>query len=222
MRMIPHDSRMMCTDSFMNVNCNFRCMVGKMLKRRVCTTISVKHWELLKKHTVKYETQQKALEAAIDILENGQKQGYELSHDQKAWMHILGLQTMCHIQIDLMLELFRTADYERLSKLLTTLKLAEYGVVYYYQKPLKECSLKEVMHGIVIVTRWLNLLISIEYVDNGDYYTLVATHRVKNIEYSKTFTLFFDILFESYGAKTEKHFSEQSFFINVYKNLLKR
>ncbi len=189
------------------------------MKHRINTTISSKHWEILKKYAAKYETQQKALEAAIDSLESGQKQGSELSRDQKTWMHILGLQTICHIQIDLMLELFRTADYERLSKLLTTLKLAEYVVVYYYQKPLKKCSLKEIMHGIVVATRWLNLLISIEYVDNGDYYTLIATHRVKNIEYSKTFTLFFDILFESYGAKTEKHCSEHSFFINVYKNL---
>ncbi len=190
-----------------------------MNKHRINTTISSKHWEILKKHAAKYETQQKALEAAIDSLEKSPKQGYELSRDQQSWMHILGLQTICHIQIDLMLELFRTADYERLSKLLTTLRLAEYGVIYYYQKPLKECSLKEIMHGIVVVTRWLNLLISVEYVDNGDYYTLIATHRVKNTEYSKTFLLFFDSLFKSYGAETEKHFSENNFFINVYKDL---
>ncbi len=191
-----------------------------MNKHRINTTISSKHWEILKKYTAKYETQQKALEVAIDSLENSPKQGSELSRDQKTWMHILGLQTMCHIQIDLMLELFRTADYERFSKLLTTLKLAEYGVVYYYQKPLKECSLKEIMHGIVVVTRWLNLLISIDCEDNGDYYTLIAVHRMKNVEYSKTFILFFDSLFESYGAKTEKRFSERSFFINVYKNCI--
>jgi hypothetical protein len=190
-------------------------------KHRINTTISAKHWERLKTHTTKYETQQKALEVAIDSLDNSPKQVSELTHDQKSWMHILGLQTMCHIQQDLMLELLRTADYERLSKLLTTLKLAEYEVIYYYQKSLKECSLKEIMHGIVVVTGWLNLLISIEYVDNGDNYTLIATHRVKNIEYSKTFTLLFDSLFESYGAKTEKHFSENSFFIKVHKNLLK-
>lgn len=40
-----------------------------MSKRRVSTTISIKHWELLKKYTEKYETQQKVLELALESLE---------------------------------------------------------------------------------------------------------------------------------------------------------
>ncbi len=38
-------------------------------KHRVNTTISEKHWEILKKHTGKFETQQKVLESALQSFE---------------------------------------------------------------------------------------------------------------------------------------------------------
>jgi hypothetical protein len=46
---------------------------------RISTTISQKHWELLKKHAEKFETQQKALELALESLENSSKQSPELT-----------------------------------------------------------------------------------------------------------------------------------------------
>ncbi len=219
MRMIPLDNRMVRTDSFMNANYNLRCMVGKMSKRRVCTTISAKHWELLKKYTAKFETQQKALEFALESLENGLKQNPDISQEDRLWLQMRELKVLIHIHKDVFLEMVKTADYEKVDKILATYGLAEYMIVFHYQKSIKECSLKEVMDGVIITARAGNWLDTINYIDNSDHYTLIATHSVGNIKYSNSFRIFYETLFEAYGVKTQSKISDNSLFIKIYKNL---
>jgi hypothetical protein len=55
---------------------------------RISTTISQRHWALLQKHAEKYETQQKALELALESLENSAKQSPVLSQEEKLWMSL--------------------------------------------------------------------------------------------------------------------------------------
>jgi hypothetical protein len=89
-----------------------------MNKRRVCTTISAKHWELLKKYTAKYETQQKVLELALESLENNSKHITALSQEEEHWMRIgrEAKSVACLIQKDGLKELLKTADIERIKE----------------------------------------------------------------------------------------------------------
>lgn len=211
---------MMRTDNYINEKHIFRWMVVKMSKRRVCTTISSEHWELLKKYTAKFETQQKALEAALENLENSSKQNTAISQEDRFWLQMRELKVIIHIHKDIFLEMAKTADYEKVDKILATYGLAEYMIVFHYQKPLKECNLKEVMDGIIITARAANWLDTINYSDNSDNYTLIATHSVGNIKYSNSFRIFYETLFEAYGVKTQSKISDNSLFIKIQKPLL--
>lgn len=62
-------------------------LLGVILQNhRISTTISQKHWELLKKYAEKFETQQKALEHALESLENSSKQNPALTEEENLWM----------------------------------------------------------------------------------------------------------------------------------------
>ncbi len=172
-----------------------------------------------KKYTEKYETQQKVLELALESLEK-EKQSPVLSSEEQVWLRMRELNVVCLLHKDLFRELSRTADVERFDKLLTKLRWAEYGVVLYNQKPLKECTLKEVMDGLVIIIKAEKVLDEIKYTDDGNYYTLRVNHSVFccGIGYSNSFKLFFEGLFEAYGAKTETKISENNLFMKIYKS----
>ena len=65
-------------------NEKYRNGCSTLKTHRISTTISQKHWELLKKHTEKFETQQKVLEHALESLENSSKQNPELTREERA------------------------------------------------------------------------------------------------------------------------------------------
>lgn len=185
---------------------------------RLCTTISIKHWELLKKHKEKYGTQQKVIELALENLEKNEIQSPMLSlEDQLRIRMCKELKMICHLHKDLFFELLKTADFERIAETMIKLKLSEYQVVWYYQKPLKECSLKEVIDGIVITTKMGNWLDTINYTDDDHYYSLKVTHSGGSMNYSKGFKIFFESLFRAYGVKTQSEISENSLFMKVFK-----
>ncbi len=189
-----------------------------MNKRRICTTISEKHWGLLKKYTVKFKTQQSTLEAALESLENSSKQNPAISQEDIFWLQMRELKVIMHIHRDVFLELVKTADYEKVNKVLATYGLAEYMIVFHYQKPLRECSLKEVMEGIIATARAGNWLDTINYTDNNDHYVLIATHSIGNIKYSNSFKIFYETLFKAYGVRTQSKISENSLFMKIYNN----
>ena len=187
-----------------------------MKKHRISTTISAKHWNLLEKYTERFETQQKALE---HVLENFDDEGNNkvISPEDKLKSKLIVFKPLCYIHKDIFLELFRTADYKQLCALLISMKIAEYQLIIFYEKPIKDLSLKEVVEGIVVTSRSGNWLETLEYKDDGSCYTIIATHNAKNINFSKMFSIFFDSLFESYGAKTESTETEHSLFMKVFK-----
>jgi hypothetical protein len=65
---------------------------------RISTTISQKNWELLKKHTKKFETQQKVLELALEGLENSSKQNVTLTEEEKLWMRLKWAKSVCILE----------------------------------------------------------------------------------------------------------------------------
>lgn len=204
--------------SFIYSACSSECQQDGIMKHRLSTTISAKHWELLKKYTAEFETQQKALEFALENLENDPKQGEKLSPEMHLWMRIgRDMAPISLLHRNCLEALFATADIEKLEKITTVLKPGEYLVVWYYQKPLKNCSLKEVIDGIIFTMKRGNLFDTINYTEDGNCYSMKITHSL-TIKGSRWFRIMFEDLFKAYGVKTESELSETGVFIKIFKN----
>jgi len=140
-----------------------------LIKHRISTTISQKHWELLKKYSEKYQTQQKALELSLESLdglenlETCSKQSLESEWEKRSWMFIKSSRSMCFVQKAGLKLLIETADIERIKEFVIKNKPLEYNLEFFYQKPLKECSLKEIMDGLVAITREGNWNETVDY-----------------------------------------------------------
>lgn len=189
-----------------------------MNKHRVSTTISEKHWGLLKKHSAKLDTQQKALECALESLENDSKRMPVLSPEDQLWMRTgKEMKAVCIIHRDILKALMETANVERVGEVITSLKPAEYLMTWFYQKPLKNCSLREVLEGLLFFIKTGNMIDIINYTDDGNYYTLKIIHSF-NVNNSKLFKILIQSLFDAYGARTESEISDSSLFMRIYKN----
>lgn len=184
---------------------------------RISTTISQKHWELLKKNAEEFETQQKALERALECLENRSKHIQALAEEEKLWMRLASVKTACLIQKDSLKMLMETSDIELQKEHVTKNKPIEYVIEYYFQKPLKECSLKEVIDGLVINARISNWFDTVDCTDDGSHYTLKLTHSL-GINTSKLIKILDESVFKTYGVKAESTISEKTIFIKIFKN----
>lgn len=188
-----------------------------MKKHRISTTISQKHWELLNKYVNKFETQQKVIELALESLENGSKQNPISAWETRFWLFAKSTKSVCLIQKDGLKVLIETVDIELVKEFVTRNKPIEYSIEFYFQKPLKECNLKEVVDGLAIIARISNWLDSVDYTDDGDHYRLMMTHSL-GLNNSKISMIMFENMFKTYGVKTENAISEKTIFIKVFKN----
>lgn len=188
-----------------------------MNKRRICTTISQKHWEILKKYVEKFETQQKALELALESLENSSKPSPALTREEKFWMAHRTVNTACFLQKDALKILVETADIKLFEEYVTRHKPIEYVIEYYFQKPLKECELKEIIEGLVVAIRMSHFFDTIDHTDNGGHYTLLFTHSL-GLNASKINLMSFESMFKTYGVKFESSISEKTIFMKIFKN----
>jgi hypothetical protein len=96
-------------------------------------------------------------------------------------------------------------------------KPIEYLVEFYYQRPLKECSLNEAIDGLTIGARASHFFETVDYRDDGDYYMLALTHSL-GLNGSKTNLITFESLFKTYGVKVESTISEKTIFMKIFKN----
>jgi hypothetical protein len=188
---------------------------------RICTTISQKHWELLKKHVGKFETQKKTIELALESLENNSKQSITLSREDKFWMAHRTVNTACFIQKDALKMLMETADIEQFEEYVTRHKPIEYVIEYYFQKPLKECSLEEVIEGLVVSARLSHFFDTIDHTDDCDHYTLLFTHSL-GLNASKINLMTFESMFKTYGVKVESVISGKTIFMRIFTNVASR
>ena len=189
-----------------------------MKKHHVHTTISPKHMALLEKHSVKFETKQKVLEYALECMDKNHSQSSTpLSPEEEIWMQLgRETKTICLVHKDVMKEFLRTVDLDRIKVLITTTQPVKYNIEYSLQKPLGECSLKEVIDGAILsakVSRWFDTLNCTEAEDS---YTLVFTHDMGLIN-SKIVQMLFENVFAIYGARTETTVSEMTFIQKIYK-----
>jgi hypothetical protein len=191
---------------------------GVILKRhRIATTISEKHWELLKKHAEKFETQQKVLEIALECLENNSKQYPELTVEQQFWLTCESIGSVCCVQKKALKILMETVNLDRFKEYVTQNRPIECVIEFFLQKSLKECSLKEVVDGLTIVFRTSHMFDSVEYKENSDYYMLVLIHGL-GLNNSKLNLTTFESVFKTYGTYVESIISENTIFIKIFKN----
>jgi hypothetical protein len=195
----------------------------KLNKHRINTTISAKHWEILKKHTENFETQQKVLEAALERIENGSERNCPLKRvcpfPQKGHDGIReALKSTCIIHKDLLKAFIEVSDLERLRELISSYKPLEHLIALYYLKPLQKCSLKEILDGLVFFIITGNVTDSINYIYEGNQHILRIVHSL-NYKFSEMLKFILEDVFEAYGVKTETEISEKSLFMKIYRNL---
>ncbi len=190
-----------------------------MKRHNVHTTLSSRHWELLKKYQDKYETQQKALEFALESLDDHVQWRPELSPEEELWLRVgKELKGVCIIQAEVQKFLLTAIDLERFKEFADQHKILEYSIEFYYHKPLKECSLKEVLDGLAATSKFSGLIDSFMYTDKGDFFSMKTMHDM-GINNSKMLEILFERLFKTYGVKAEIKVYERSVFVNVFKNV---
>lgn len=192
-------------------------MSVNMKKHRIATTISEKHWELLKRNAEKFETQQKALELALECMESNSKQKLMLNEEEKFWTHAASDKTACIVQKDFLKMLIENSDIEFHKEYVTRNKPIEYTIEHYIQKPLKECSLEEVVNGLVVTARISHWFDTVDYMDSGGHYTLKITHSL-GLNNSKITQMGIESVFKTYGVKTESVISEKTMFMKIFKD----
>jgi hypothetical protein len=176
----------------------------------------MRHYGLLKKHMSKYETQQKVIEAALESLDNSPKPITGLTDEEKLWLKIGKLKSACAIQRESLRVLLETFDSDRYKEHVTQKKPLEFVLEVYYQIPLCECSLKDIMDGLVMLFKVSNLVDTIECSDDNDHYTLKMTHDF-GLNHSRMIKTANEGLFNTYGVHADYIISDRSIFCKVYK-----
>lgn len=192
-------------------------MRDKMKKQRINTTISQKHHQILTKHAEKFGTQQSVLEHALENLENISYQKSELSPELELWMQIYKIKDMISVlPKDYTKTLFDAVDMPYLREYIKNEKPGEFAIEWYYGKPLKECSLQEIINGIILNLKMQNSIDSINYLDNDDHFTINITHSM-GVNCSKALVMINKSVLKSYGIHYESQFSERSIFFKILK-----
>ncbi|AXV40889.1 hypothetical protein [Methanobacterium sp. BAmetb5] len=189
-----------------------------MKKRRINTTISQEHYKLLKKHVEKHGTQQKVLETAIECLENNSKQYPPLSIEEKFWMRI-GREIKDLLVIfnkNTARMLLETADIEGFREYVNDQKPLEFTCEWWYNKPIKELSLQELVDGIIMGMNILGPKDTINHIENDDCHTIIITNNL-GINMAKIMAMEFESLFKSYNTQAEIHFSKRAVFLKIFK-----
>ena len=189
-----------------------------MKKYHVHTTISAKHWALLNRLTEKYETQQKALEKALESLESNPQADAQQSIEDRIWAQA-GKDFRKVIVImhkDSYKHLLDYADIDRFIEYMTKDVPMRSFIEHVSGKPLKELTLKELLDAVTLKVKIQNTADMINYTDDGDHYTLVITHSL-GLNHSKVLKTGKESLFNSYGARTESKITAKSVFVKIYK-----
>ena len=161
--------------------------------------------------------EQKTLEIALERFENTELPDQKLTPMEQIWLQTEKLNVVCLVHKDIFYELFKMADCELLNELFMKHNMAEYMIVMYYNKPLKECSLKEVMDGLIVVSNAAKVFDSINYRDEDTHYIIKITHSARTIKYSNSVKILLKTLFNSYGLKIQCDISDSSIFSKVPK-----
>ncbi len=187
-----------------------------MDKYRLSVNISLRHYNLIKKHMKKYETQQKVIEAALENLNARSDDITVLSEEDKFRLKMRKTGAVCIISRDsyrVLLESLNTDDFK---DYIAERKPLEFIMEVYYEKPLGDCSLTEVLDLLVRFHKIMNAVDYVAYTDDGDHYTIKIIHDM-GINRSRMLKIFYESLFKTYGTYVNYTISERSLFIKIFK-----
>lgn len=189
-----------------------------MRKYRVNTTISNRHHEILKKQAEKFGTQQSVLEHALDGLEKNNSNQNQLSPDEKLWMKIDSEITdiFTILPKELTKILFETADKNQMEDYFKNAKQVEFAVELYNNKQLKDCSLQEVIDGMIQNIKMQSSTDTLNFKDHREYYTINMTHRL-GIKAAHALVIMNESALNSYRAEFESHYSERNIYFKIFK-----
>jgi hypothetical protein len=140
-----------------------------------------------------------------------------LTEEEKFWGHAVSDKAVCIVQKDFLKMLIETADIELHKEYVIRHRPIEYATEYCLQKPLKECSLSEVINGLVISARVSHWFDTIDYMDDGGHYTMKITHSL-GFNNSKIVQMCNESVFKTYGVKAESVISEKTMFMKIFKD----
>jgi hypothetical protein len=184
---------------------------------RISTTISAKHWGVLLKLADKYGTQQKALELAIENLENPTKAVPRLSPEEATFVRVsTEIDAMCLLPKEAVRILMTSANLERARTYIEEQTPLEWTFEYFFQKPLKDLSLKEIVEGVIFFGKMAHWFETATYSDESDHYSMKISHSM-GINASKVHEMMIEGAFKRYGTKTIITTSERSVFVKAYK-----
>jgi len=112
--------------------------------------------------------------------------------------------------------LLETADMERFREYISDQKPLEFTCEWYYNKPLKECSLQELIDGIILGMNVLGPNDTINHTEDDDCHMIIITNNL-GINLAKLMIMEFESLLKSYGVKAETHFSKRAVFLKIFK-----
>lgn len=188
-----------------------------MKNHRISTTISEKHWVLLHKFSEKYQSQQKTLEVALENLENSSKQIPELTQEEKLWMRLKKEKFVCVLEKNAFRILLENANIEPLQEYFIQHRIMELSIELFFQRAMKDLTLKEVIDGIVSTGKLVNWLDTVDYMEDENNYTLVMTHSFcPNV--SELLVTAIEHMFKTCGVKVEITDSSSTIFIKIFKS----
>jgi hypothetical protein len=190
-----------------------------MKKHRICTTVSEKHWNLLKKNAEKFETQQNAIEHALESLEYGSKHSHLQAPEDKIWAQMGAdfRKVVVIMQKDSYRFLLDNCDMDRFIDYMAAKRPMEFAIEYVYGKTLQELSLKELIEALIMKVKIQNSADMISYTDDGDHYSLQISHSL-GLNHSRVLQVGKESTFKQYGVKTESFITDKSVFVKIYKN----
>ncbi|MDD1774698.1 MAG: hypothetical protein LUQ24_04155 [Methanobacterium sp.] len=185
-----------------------------MKNYRVNTTISMKHHAILKKYTKKYGTQRSVLEHALEL---NQRQNREFSEEEKIWMSMYQIKNLLTVLPEDLTRLFlNNSDINRIQDYVKNETPVEFAIEWFYTKPLKECTLIELVEGIILNIKMQSSAKTINYQELDEYYTINILHEL-GLNGSKTIIIMNESALNNYGANFERNYSERNVFFKIYK-----
>jgi hypothetical protein len=189
-----------------------------MHKIRISTTISPKHFAILKKHAKEHGTQQKALELALETFDKKALEGSSLSQEESFILRAWREKMACVIYKELLSMLIKTADLKQSEDWYNTnTTVMAFMIEFLNQRPFKELSLREVLDDLVTLAKISNFFNRYTYSDEGDHYMLKIYHDY-GFNGSKYFLFTVENLFNFCGVKYKSSVSDKTIFVKIYKN----
>lgn len=188
-----------------------------MRKYRVGTTISKKHHELLLKHVETFGTQQKVLEHALESLANEKDHVTELTREEELWHRMYSIKDMFTlITSEYAKILFDTVNMEQLKEYIEEEKPMEFLIEWYYNKPLHELNLHELIDGIILTVKIHTPLVVATYGEHREYYSIDLKNNISSI-YSNTLLIMYESVFRSYGIESKSQYRGRSTYFEIQK-----